>query len=184
MTDEKTALRAILKVDPDLSCFKPDLLLRLRRRNEVEKRLLNGITLSEFANGHHYFGFQKDTNGWVFREWLPEAEAVWLIGDFNDWNSESHPLTHLPYGGVWERHFAPDELQHGQHVKLLVQKNGERFERIPAYIRRCEFDENLKRLCGIIWMPDQPFEWHDQKHYGAPLRTRPLIYEAHVGMAQ
>ena len=42
-------------------------------------------TLSDFATGHLYFGLHKTADGWVFREWAPNASAIYLIGDFNGW---------------------------------------------------------------------------------------------------
>ena len=42
-----------------------------------------------FANGHLYYGLHRmDDRSWVFREWLPNAERVVLIGDFNGWKEE------------------------------------------------------------------------------------------------
>jgi hypothetical protein len=36
----------------------------------------NGKTkLTDFANGHKYYGLHKTTRGWVFREWAPNATA-------------------------------------------------------------------------------------------------------------
>ena len=42
-----------------------------------------------FANGHLYYGLHRLCDrSWVFREWLPNAERVVLIGDFNGWKEE------------------------------------------------------------------------------------------------
>ena len=30
--------------------------------------------------------------GYAYREWLPNAKAVYLFGDFNNWDRSSHPL--------------------------------------------------------------------------------------------
>ena len=39
--------------------------------------------------------------GYRFRVWAPNAKKVCLMGDFNDWNTESHTL--FPLGdGLWE----------------------------------------------------------------------------------
>ena len=42
-------------------------------------------TLSEFASGYLYFGLHKTTEGWVFREWAPNATEIFLVGEFSDW---------------------------------------------------------------------------------------------------
>jgi 1,4-alpha-glucan branching enzyme len=41
----------------------------------------------------------------------PAAEAVTLVGDFNQWNAHSHPLQKQPDGG-WLLRL---ELKHGHH---------------------------------------------------------------------
>ena len=51
-----------------------------------EKNLIQGLkNLSEFASGHLYFGLHKLPQGWVIREWAPNATAIYLKGTFNDW---------------------------------------------------------------------------------------------------
>ena len=54
--------------------------------SKLEALTENGMkSLSEFASGHLYFGLHKSESGWVFREWAPNATAIYIIGDFNDW---------------------------------------------------------------------------------------------------
>ena len=73
---------------------------------------------------------------------------------------------------------------HGQYVKLFVKHKGYFFERLPAYIRYAQLDDTTHILCGRIWMPEKDFEWTDGDFYGKTAIKNPLIYEAHVGMAQ
>ena len=177
-----TALRRLKRIDPMLEPYISDLRAHLTRYCD---RLADiGGSLSNFANGYMYFGFNPTSDGWTLREWLPAADAVWLIGDFNGWDPTSHPLA--PIGnGVWEIVLqGKHTLAHGQHVKLLVKHGDELFERIPAYVRRAVMDERTSRLCGQIWQPDEPFLWTDKLWYGKKRHRSPLIYEAHVGMAQ
>ena len=67
---------------------------------------------------------------------------------------------------------------------MIVSRQGQRFERLPAYIRRAPLDEKTNRLCGQIWMPDEPYQWTDQGFSSKKNAKVPMIYEAHVGMAQ
>ncbi len=177
------ALQNLKEKDAYLEPFFDDVKLHLSRYNDFRRRLGNK-PLSEIATAHKYFGFHRKRNGWVFREWLPGADAAWLCGDFNQWRSYEHPLT--PIGnGVWEiRLEGRDALQHGQHVKLIVGRQGVSFERIPAYCKRVRMDESTYRLCGQIWAPERSFRWTDRDWYGKQRPNSPLIYEAHIGMAQ
>ena len=44
-------------------------------------------------------------------------------------------------------------------------------------------DEKTMRLCTQIWAPEKPFEWTDEE-FQTKTPAAPLIYEAHIGMAQ
>ena len=82
---------------------------------------MDGPSLTEFdlhllAEGTHYDNYKKlgahltevdGTKGTRFAVWAPNAEAVAVIGDFNGWNRESHPMRNRPEAGVWET-FIPD----------------------------------------------------------------------------
>ncbi len=178
------ALQRLHDIDPYLEPFLGEVRLHLEHFCASRRKLLKGRSMRHFANGYLYFGFHRTDRGWSFREWLPDADAVWLYGDFNGWNPTAHPLTRLK-DGVWELTLDGwDALCHGQCVKLLVSYEGEVFERIPAYIRRAVMDERTHRLCGQIWCPDQDYAWQDGAWYEEKRRAVPLIYEAHVGMAQ
>ena len=43
------------------------------------------MTLADFASGHEYFGLHFQDNEWVFREWAPNADRIFLIGDMTGW---------------------------------------------------------------------------------------------------
>jgi 1,4-alpha-glucan branching enzyme len=36
--------------------------------------------------GYRKYGFNREGNAMVYREWAPAAQAASLIGDFNQWN--------------------------------------------------------------------------------------------------
>ena len=172
----------ILKLDPWLTPYKEDILLRRRRYEETRKRLLApGQTLWDFANGHQYFGFHKTDAGWYYREWAPGAEEMYLTGDFCHWDMFAYPMKNLS-GGVWEL-FLPgkDVLQHGQGVMAVVAHDGQILERIPLYARYVAQDLENHSFHAEIYEPATPFCWTD----GDFRPQRPLfIYECHIGMAQ
>ncbi|MDR3288425.1 MAG: alpha amylase C-terminal domain-containing protein [Peptococcaceae bacterium] len=173
----------MLRIDPYVQPYQKDIALRMKTCEETKKRLLTAEkTLSAFANGHLYFGFHQQEDGWYYREWAPNAQSVSLTGEFNQWNRSSHPLTPLG-GGVWEI-FIPGaaSLPHGSRIKIQITADGRTFDRIPLYCRRVVQDMDSKMFDGQIWQPEQPFPWTDQAFVRKT--TEPLlIYECHVGMS-
>ena len=92
----------IMSIDPWLQPYYNDIALRMERHANTRRQLLGSkADLASFANGYLYYGINRTDSGWVYREWAPGADALHLIGDFNGWNRESHPLTRLP-DGTWE----------------------------------------------------------------------------------
>ncbi|MGI6238695.1 MAG: alpha amylase C-terminal domain-containing protein [Christensenellales bacterium] len=174
----------ILSIDPYLKPYAGDIELRMRRHLDLRRALIGDEgELYSFANGYIYYGIARTTEGWLYREWAPGADAMHFIGDFNGWNRTSHPMTPLENGN-WEIHLdGADALQHNQRVKVQVTKNGKTFDRVPLYIHAVEQDPETKEFSGRIWAPERPFRWTDGG-YGRRKPNPVYIYEAHVGMAQ
>jgi 1,4-alpha-glucan branching enzyme len=180
---------ALVKNDAWLAPYEPVLRQRQERLHarlaEIEQ--YHGSLLN-YATAHQQLGLNHDAGrgGWVYREWAPAAEGLFLIGDFNGWDRQANPLRPLEYG-VWEA-FLPDaeydqRLAHGSRFKVHVVANGQGKDRLPATLRRAVQDEHTKDFAGQIWRPAQSFAWTDQKFRTATAVAEPLIYEAHVGMA-
>ncbi len=177
----------ILEIDPWLRPYRSEL----ERRSEVyrtkrKELLTEGQTLKDFANGAKYFGFHRTPEGWVYREWAPQAEALFLVGEFNSWNPKSHPLTPKE-NGEWVISLpGKDALQAGQRIKVLVRSRGRDLYRIPLYIHRVEqvvHDDGSIDWIGLITDPEASYPWSDQ-NYHHKRGQAPFIYEAHVGLAQ
>lgn len=170
--------------DPYLAPHHAHLDRRGRRIEETVQRLTEGRQpLAEFANGHLHFGLHFVADGWVFREWAPNATAVYLIGAFTGWRrDETFRLSRREHG-QWELHLSSDRLQHGDLYRLLVVWDGGEGDRIPTYARRVVQDPTTQIFNAQVWRPGQCYEWRfDGPVGGVP--TTPLVYEAHVGMAQ
>ncbi|MCD8172450.1 MAG: alpha amylase C-terminal domain-containing protein [Alistipes sp.] len=158
-----------------------------RYRAKLEQIESASGSITDYANGYRWFGFQRDDllDGWWFREWLPGAREVYLFGDLTGWDRKRIPLDRGE-GGVWSA-FLPDavyakKLVHGSLVKILVYGDNGWHERIPAYIRRAVQDPDTKNFSGQFWNPPKPFDWSGDD-FDASQLGNPIIYEAHVGMA-
>lgn len=172
----------ILNYDPILKHFEGDINLRMDLYRKKHKELVKrGKTLADFANGHHYFGFHRTPDGWVYREWAPAADKMYLTGDFNNWDLSEYPMKRL-HSGVFEIELAGhDALKPGQKVQVIIIHNGQVLRRIPLYATRVVQDPDTLMWCAEIEDTLEDFPWTDANFH--PEKT-PFIYECHIGMAQ
>ena len=172
----------ILEIDPYLAPFEGDLNLRMGNY-AAKKEVLVGKDgkLSEVANGYKYFGFHRTETGWVYREWAPAAEEMYLTGDFNGWDTRSCPMERKENGVFEVQIEGTDTLQEGQKVQAIVIHNGNELRRIPTYATRVVQDKETVLWCAELEDTFKEFAWTDAGF--VPDKT-PLIYECHIGMAQ
>ena len=172
----------ILKNDPYLKPYEKDIDLRMDNYAATRARLLGEAgDIAAFARGYDYFGIHPTADGWVYREWAPAAEGMYLTGDFNGWDLYATPMTRLD-GGVFEVELPAGTLQVGQRIQAVVIHGGETLRRIPTYATRVEQDRDTYLWCAVVddvlW---DGFPWTDGAFKPA---ATPYIYECHIGMAQ
>ncbi len=172
----------LIKNDPWLEPYEEAIQGRFDYAVEKEKSLLKGQkqSLSEFASGYMYFGLHKTASGWIFREWAPNATAIYLTGSFNDWKKTEDYRLRPQKNGVWEVELSREQLRHGDLFKLLMEWDGGAGERIPAWIRRVVQDDQTKIFSAQVWDPAQPYVFKHKKI--KPSIDPLLIYECHIGM--
>lgn len=184
----KPSAFVLIQDDPWLAPYEADLQVRYDRFQERLKEMqAQAGSLTEFASGHLHLGFtyDPDQNGWHYREWAPQAQAMALIGEFNGWDRTTHPMTRNETG-VWELFVADGEggLTHEMQVKVSVTgADGSIMDRVPAYIIRTVQDPDSHDFAGQIWHPEETFTWED-KGYHFSSDDSLLIYECHPGMGQ
>ena len=166
-----------------------------------EQELTGGKTLSEWANGYLYFGLHKIEGSksskvskfqggqWVLREWAPNATAIYMIGDFNNWQKDEAYRLQPVGNGVWEVVLDEDMIKHEQLYKLLVEWYGGAGERIPSYTNRVVQDPVTKLFAAQVWClgvesssgskSSKCFKGFKRRKAGDAL----FIYECHIGMS-
>lgn len=176
---------ALIKNDPYLKDYEN----AIRGRHEHALWKLSALTnngkqtLTDFANGHKYYGLHKRSRGWVFREWAPNATKLYLVGDFNNWQeTERYEAKRLDAYGNWELKLSEKAIKHGDLYKMHVYWNGGCGERIPAWCQRVVQDNNTKIFSAQVWNPEEPYKWKKKKF--KPNTSPLLIYECHIGMSQ
>lgn len=120
-------MKKIYQTDPWLEPFKGAIDAR-GKRLQAEVAGICGkaanARISDYINNHLYYGLHKTAEGWVFREWAPNATRIWLIGEFNNWKkAEAWALK--PIGdGNWELTIPSMFLRHGELYKLFIEWPG------------------------------------------------------------
>jgi len=174
----------LIEKDPLLQPYEQQLRRRIVRTQEKEATLTLGErSLPDFASGHEYFGLHFRNNEWIFREWAPNASAVYLIGNITDWlEKRKFALERIDAEGVWQIRLPSSALAHGNLYRLRVHWPGGNGDRIPAYARQVIQDPNTLIFNARVWHPPFPYRWR-KENFRCP--SGPLfIYEAHIGMAQ
>ncbi|MBO5561415.1 MAG: alpha amylase C-terminal domain-containing protein [Firmicutes bacterium] len=170
----------IIELHPELAPYEGDINMRMDRYKAKKKQILGDMKkLSEFANAHNYFGFHKTEKGWVYREWAPGADKLYLTGDFNNWQWLDDPMNKLE-NGVWEIELPDSKIQKGSRVITVVENGDRRTQHLPLYTRRAVQDWRNGSWCCEVWDDLEPYPWTDKKFKNT---EPPIIYEAHVGMS-
>lgn len=144
------------------------------------------VSLQDFSRGHEFFGLHKLPSSWVLRERAPNASRITVIGDFTGWKEDRRYDLVRRSHDTWDVSIPLSALRHGDHYKLVVcwNENGREYsgERLPSFANRVVQDEQTKLFSAQVWDPATPYQWK-VPDFRVPKRA-PLIYEAHVGMAQ
>ncbi len=183
----KSKAYRILKTHPEIKPYENDIDLRMKRYDEKKKELLKqrgklpkrgGVKLYDCSDAHLYYGFHKVKDGWVYREWAPAADQLYLTGDFNNWAWTETPLEKKD-NGDWEVFLPGDTIHQGSRVLTIVDNGGNLTQHVPLFARRVTQDWVTQSWCCEVW-DDEDYEWTDQ---GFHMDEKPFIYEAHVGMS-
>ncbi|WP_315045867.1 alpha-amylase family glycosyl hydrolase [Capnocytophaga sputigena] len=136
--------------------------------------------LADACNSHLYYGLHRNNTEWVLREWAPNATAIFLLCDSNDWQKNNHYSFTKLNDQDWELRLPANILHHEMLYKLLVEWEGGSGERIPSHTTRAVQDDYTKVFSAQVWCPEHPYHWQHPRPKAAP---HPLIYEAHIGMS-
>jgi 1,4-alpha-glucan branching enzyme len=151
--------------------------------------LLNDDDLYLFNQGSHFRLYEKlgahliagENTGTYFAVWAPDAEQVFVLGDFNQWHRDSHALMPKGQSGIWEGFF-PDMGKGALYKYRIVSRfNGYRVDKAdPLSI----FNEVPPKTASIVWDLDYAWddhEWMANRHQRNRLDKPMAIYEMHLG---
>ncbi len=174
-------LPGLVKNDAMLEPYAGSIIARRVLADLKKERMCGDGSLFDFSSGYLYFGLHRTLEGWVIREWAPNATSIYLVGMMNNWKEEEeYRFTPLPEG-VWELKIPSEALSHEDLYALMVYWSGGSGKRIPAWATRTVQDGKTLMFNAQVWDPERPYEWK----YPDFVRSddSPIIYEAHIGMA-
>jgi len=122
----------------------------------------------------------EGARGVRFAVWAPNAVSVNLTGEFNDWDTNRHPMRRRN-GGIWEI-FIPS-LGEGAAYKYHVRSRFGGYQQLKAdpYAFYCE---TPPKSASIVWDTGK-HQWNDQAWMEARAKSDCLkspvsIYEVHL----
>ncbi len=116
-------------------------------------------------------GARPFAQGVSFRLWAPHAEQVSVVGNFNQWSTQAHPLV-SEKNGYWSRDILVSKP--GDEYKFVLKQNGSEQWKLDPYAR------DVQSSIGNAVIYQDTFNWEDQQ-YQAPGWHETIIYEMHIG---
>ena len=155
-----------------------------------EFSLLSDDDIYLFNEGNHFRLYQKlgahvisrnNRQGVNFALWAPNAEHVSVIGNFNDWDKDSHRLHPRENSGIWEG-FIPG-MDSGAVYKYHIRSryDGYHADKADPFGFHTELSP---QTASVVW--DIGYDWKDADwmNYRELHNSREAaisIYEMHLG---
>lgn len=123
----------------------------------------------------------KGETGVRFSVWAPNAEHVSVVGDFNEWNEDSHRMTRVSESGIWDVFIAGVNVgcKYKYHVRSRYM--GYRANKADPF---AFLNETAPSTASVVWQ--DTYEWSDEAWMEArgkndALRSPVATYEVHLG---
>ncbi len=154
------------------------------RKNEYERSIYL-FHEGTYFRAYEFMGAHKArrgrSEGVVFRVWAPNAREVSVVGDFNGWKTDKHPMKKISENGIWEC-FISKIQQYDLYKYSILTPSGERILKSDPYA----FFAEIRPKTASRFYDLGGFEWKDQlwqqKKGERPSYSSPMnIYELHIG---
>ena len=161
--------------------------LKMIGTNVKHDEVLGEQDIHLFREGTHgrlyrKLGCQIGERSTRFTVWAPNARAVHVLGDFNDWRGGAHAARPRDDGsGLWEAEI--EGVTHGQRYKFAIHTaRGDVLEKADPFARRSEL---APATASVVWQAP-PYTWSDAAWMKSRAALRGLngpmsVYEVHLG---
>ena len=129
-----------------------------------------------------HFVEQDGKKGVRFTVWAPNAKAVSVVGEFNDWNVFIHPMNRMDDGEIWE--VFVEGLGEGEIYKYAIepQWGGPRIMKADPYGFYAEKKpQTASRIYDMNHYEWKDEAWQKRKAEESSYERPMLTYEVHAG---
>ena len=151
---------------------------------------IDSMDMNQFNNGVHDTIYEKlgahpmtidGIEGTYFALWAPNARAVSVVGDFNNWDACTHPMRKLEDAGIYEL-FVPGVGKGDIYKYDILGSTGQRVMKADPY---ANYAEKRPNSASVVW-DLKGYEWQDKTWMAARKKWKPkkeamLIYEVSLG---
>ena len=159
-------------------------------KDAVEKVFISEADQYLFSQATHYDIYkklgahvseEKGKKGVYFGVWAPNAEQVHVVGEFNGWSEEAHPMEKLGPVGIWGL-FIPGVETGSMYKFLITARDGRKLYKADPFANYAEYRPGTASVITDL----NGFEWKDTKWMTARdkrnvCRQPMAIYECHIG---
>lgn len=143
-----------------------------------------------FRNGTHYSLYQKfgahsisvlENEGYYFAVWAPNATYVSVVGEFNHWNIESHPLkVRLDKSGIWEG-FIPNIAEFSNYKYYIKGYKGASLYKGDPFAFHWELRPGTSSKTKKLKYKWKDLKWMRKRRNKNALTAPWSVYEVHLG---
>jgi 1,4-alpha-glucan branching enzyme len=128
--------------------------------------------------GSHYLRV-LDTDGYYFAVWAPNATVVSVIGEFNGWKNQLHPLfVRLDKSGIWEG-FIPRIPQGTFYKYHIIGYEGMVLEKADPFAFFAELRPGTASITRHLQKPWEDGGWMAKRKHNNALNAPWSVYEVH-----
>lgn len=131
------------------------------------------------AYAYQFMGAHPIRGGYSFAVWAPNARAVSVVGDFNDWDHNRNPMVN--HDGVWETQISGVK-QFASYKYAICGPQGNWFMKADPYAFHAETRPNTaSKTYDITAYRWKDKKWMAQRAQFDPYHNPVTIYEVHLG---
>ncbi|MCQ2081392.1 MAG: 1,4-alpha-glucan branching protein GlgB [Lachnospiraceae bacterium] len=184
-----TAAKKTVKKSSATTAKKPATSKTVKAK-ERERVFISEADQYLFGQGIHYDIYKKlgahlscenGVEGVFFGVWAPNASAVYVIGDFNNWDESATPLTKLGPGGI-HTVFVPNAKENDYYKYLIYTSSGDKLYKTDPFGNYQELRPGTaSRIVDLEKFTWDDATWMKEREGMDPNHSPLAIYECHIG---